>query len=149
MHGCGAAGFSPIVERVKEELLRLLAHKNYFPSNVPELLRLLHLPRDQQQVLQRALRELEQSGQVARIKGNRYVIPRQADLIPGRIRMTRQGRGVVRPDDSSLPEIAVAADATGTAMHEDRVLVRRELQLRTATSGAPGQPSGTVIRVLE
>jgi ribonuclease R len=63
--------------------------------------------------------------------------------------MNRQGRGFVRPDDSSLPEISVPAGATGTAMHEDRVLVRREVQLRTATSGAPDQPSGTVIRVLE
>ncbi len=149
MRGCAAAGFSPIVERVNEQLLRLLEQKTYFPSNVPELLRLLRLPRDQQQILQLALRELEQSGQVARIKGNRYVISRQADLIPGRIRMNRQGRGFVRPDDSRLPEISIPAGATGTAMHEDRVLVRPEVRLRTATSGAPDQPTGTVLRVLE
>src|SRR5262245_31049396 len=73
---------APFLRPVKEELLRLLAQKNYYPANVPELLRFLRLPRNQQQVLQRDLRELEQTGRVARIKGNRYVIPRQADLIP-------------------------------------------------------------------
>jgi ribonuclease R len=67
---------------------------------VPELLRLLRLAPNRQQELQAVLRELEQSGAVARIKGNRYVSPREADLIPGRIRMNRAGKGFLQPDDS-------------------------------------------------
>ena len=48
-------------------------------------------------------------------------------MIPGRIRMNRAGKGFLQPDDSDLKEIAIAESATGTAMHEDRVLVRRDV----------------------
>jgi ribonuclease R len=138
-----------IIRSVKEPLLRLLGQKTYVPSNVPELLRLLRLAPQRQQDLQHALRELEHAGQIARIKGNRYVLPREADLVPGRIRMNRQGKGFLTPDDSSLKEIAVPENATGTAMHEDRVLVRRDVPLRPPRHGEDMQSSGTVLRVLE
>ncbi|HEX3889881.1 MAG TPA: hypothetical protein VHX90_03430, partial [Verrucomicrobiae bacterium] len=61
---------------MKDQIIRLLAQKDYVPANVPELLRLLKLSPNRQQELQAVLRELEQSGAVARIKGNRYVSPR-------------------------------------------------------------------------
>ena len=134
---------------MKEQLLKLLGQETYVASNVPELLRLLGLSLQHQQDLQRTLRELEQSGLIARKKGNRYVVPREADLIPGRIRMNRQGKGFLTPDDSSLKEIAIPESATGTAMHEDRVLVRRDLSLRPPRPGDETQATGTVLRVLE
>jgi ribonuclease R len=134
---------------LKEQLLKLLGQKTYVPSNVPTLLGLLGLPPQRQQDLQYALRELVQAGQLARIKGNRYVLPLEADLVPGRIRMNRQGKGFVAPDDSSLKEIAIPESATGTAMHEDRVLVRRDVPLRPPRQGEEVQATGTVLRVLE
>jgi ribonuclease R len=132
---------------MKEQIIRLLGQKNYVPANVPELLRLLQLPLNLQQELQSVLRHLEQTGEVARIKGNRYVSPRDADLIPGRIRMNRAGKGFLQPDDSTLPEIAIPENATGTALHEDRVLVRRDARRRNFRDG--DTDTGTVIRVLE
>ena len=138
-----------MLEAVKEQLLRLLGQKNYVPSNVPELLRSLRLPPDRQQELQGAIRELGQAGQLVRTKGNRYILPVEADLIPGRIRMNRQGKGFLRPDDASLKEIAIPESATGTAMHEDRVLVRRDVPLRSPRPGEEVQTTGTVLRVLE
>ena len=87
---------------MKDQILRLLERKDYVPLNVPELLRQLRQPANRQQELQGALRELELAGRVARIKGNRYIQPREADLIAGRIRMNRQGKGFLMPDDPSL-----------------------------------------------
>src|SRR5277367_1224797 len=133
---------------MNEQIVRLLAQKNYVPANVPELLRLLHLSPNRQQELQAVLQKLEQSGAVARIKGNRYVSPREADLIPGRIRMNRAGKGFLQPDDSDLKEIAIAESATGTALHEDRVLVRRDVR-KNSRSGDDAQETGTVVRILE
>jgi ribonuclease R len=133
---------------MKDQISRLLAQKDYVPANVPELLRLLRLAPNRQQELQAVLRELEQSGAVALIKGNRYVSPREADLIPGRIRMNRAGKGFLQPDDSDLKEIAIAESATGTALHEDRVLVRRDVR-KNFRSGDGAQETGTVVRILE
>ena len=135
---------------MKDQIVRLLGQKDYVPANVPELLRLLRLPPHRQQVLQGALRELEQTGRIARIKGNCYIQPREADLIPGRIRMNRQGKGFLQPDDAGLKEITIPEGATGTALHEDRVLVRRDVRPKGLRSGAAAEPdTGAVVRILE
>ena len=134
---------------MKDQIVRLLGQKDYVPANVPELLRLLRLPPGRQQELQGALRELEQAGRIARIKGNRYILPREADLIPGRIRMNRAGKGFLQPDDSTLKEIAVPESATGTALHEDRVLVRRDVRRKSLRGGDDAPETGTVVRILE
>ena len=136
---------------MEELILKLLGREDYVPLNVPELLRQLGLALNQQQELQRVLRALEQSGRIVRTKGNRYIEAREADLIPGRIRMNRSGKGFLQPDDSTLKEIAIPENATGTALHEDRVLVRRDVRsqgLRQQRGGGDGS-TGTVIRVLE
>jgi ribonuclease R len=133
---------------MKDQIVRLLAQKDYIPANVPELLRLLRLSPSRQQELQATLRQLEPSGAVARIKGNRYILPREADLIPGRIRMNRAGKGFLQPDDSDLKEIAIPENATGTALHEDHVLVRRDVR-RNSFRDDNAPETGTVVRILE
>src|SRR5206468_9309665 len=115
---------------MEEQILRLLGRRDYVTANVPELLRHLRLAPNRQQELQRALRALEQSGRVARIKGNRYIQPCEADLVPGRISINRQGKGFLQPDDSGLKEIMILEDATSTALHGDRVLVRRDVKAK-------------------
>jgi ribonuclease R len=132
---------------MREQIIRLLEQKKYVPANVPELLRWLRLAPNRQQELQAVLQKLEQTGEVARIKGNRYILPREADLIPGRIRMNRAGKGFLQPEDSSIKEIAIAESATGTALHEDRVLVRRDVRRKSFRDG--DQDTGTVVRILE
>jgi ribonuclease R len=134
---------------MKDQIIRLLERKDYVAANVPELLRLLRLPPSSQQELQVVLRKLEQAGEVARIKGNRYIQPRAADLIPGRIRMNRQGKGFLQPDDTGLKEIAIPESATGTALHEDRVLVRRDVRSKGLRAAATEPGTGEVVRILE
>ena len=115
---------------MEEQILKLLGQRDYAPANVPELLRHLRLSPNRQQELQRVLRSLEQSGRIARTKGNRYIQSREADLVPGRIRINRQGKGFLQPDDPGLKEIMVPEGATSTALHEDRVLVRRDVKAK-------------------
>jgi ribonuclease R len=131
-----------------ENILRLLGRRDYVPSNLPELLRRLGLRPNEHQALQAALHHLEKTGQVVRTKGNRYIQAQQADLVAGVIRITRQGRGFLLPDDPTVPEIAVEESATSTALHGDRVLVRRDA--RPGQRRAAGGPvTGAVVRVLE
>ncbi len=132
---------------MREQIIQRLEQKDYVPANIPELLRALRLTSNRQQELQAVLQKLEQAGEVARIKGNRYILPREADLIPGRIRMNRAGKGFLTPDDSTLKEIAIAESATGTALHEDRVLVRRDVRRKNLR--ADDQDTGSVVRILE
>ncbi len=134
---------------IKPEIVALLGGKDYVPANVPELLQLLQLPPARQQELQAILRELERAGQIARLKGNRYIQSVEADLIPGRIRMNRQGKGFLQPDDPRRKEIAIAESATGTALHEDRVLVRLDVRSQGLRPDSGQTATGSVVRILE
>lgn len=135
---------------METRILKLLGDAAYSPSNVPELIKTLHLRPHQQQELQAALKSLVTRGLIVRTKGNRYIQAREADLVPGVIQITRGGRGFVQPDEPGLGEIVVPERATSTAMHGDRVLVRRDVRpqgLRRPIS--PDENTGAVVRVLE
>ncbi len=132
-----------------EQILKLLGRSDYTPANVPELLRRLGLPPNQQQALQHALRALEKSGQILRTKRNRYIISREADLVPGVIRINRQGKGFLQPDEPGSPEVVVPENATGTALHGDRVLVRRDVKPQGRRPRPEEEITGTVVRILE
>jgi len=128
---------------MEPKLLQLLGSEDYIPANVPELLSQLGMKPNQQQVLQSLLKTLEKRGKIVRTKGNRYIVAREADLIPGVIQITRGGRGFVQPDEAGIAEISISDNNTSTAMHGDRVLVRLDVK--------PGQQDqiGSVVKVLE
>ena len=134
---------------MQERVLKLLRRKDYVPANASQLLKALKLQATQARRLLRELEELERRGEVARIKGDRYVMPGEADLVPGRIQITRKGRGFLLPDDPGLGEIAVRSADTGVAMHDDRVLVRRDVRPRGKRSKENPADTGVVVRVLE
>lgn len=126
-----------------------MGRKRYLPSNVTELLKQLQLGANQRQEFQTILKELERTGQVARIKGNRYILPREADLISGRIQITRAGRGFLLPDAPGQGEVSIASNKTGTAMNDDRVLVRLEVRPQGKRRQKQENRRGEVVRVLE
>ncbi|HOX58883.1 MAG TPA: ribonuclease R [Candidatus Paceibacterota bacterium] len=135
---------------MEQKILDLLKRPNYTPLNPAELRARLGLRRSQQRELEHVLARLERNGQIARIKqGNRYALPLAADLVPGRIRMNRQGVGFVEADDPKIPTIRVPFDATSTAMHGDRVLVRRDALPRFPRRSGAEEVTGRVVRVLE
>ena len=135
---------------MEDKILSLLKRPNYTPQNGEELRVQLGLRPGQQRELEHVLAQLERTGQIARIKqGNRYALPLAADLVPGRIRMNRAGVGFLQADDPKVPTIRIAQDATGTAMHGDHVLVRRDVLPRVPRRNERDEPTGRVVRVLE
>jgi ribonuclease R len=135
---------------MEERILDLLGRPGYTPLTISELAAALRLQRNERKKLERVLTHLECSGQVARIKqGNGYALPLAADLVPGRIRMNRQGVGFLQPGDPKLPAIRIPHDATSTAMHGDRVLVRRDAVPRFRRGQGPAEETGRVVRILE
>ncbi|HPU56434.1 MAG TPA: ribonuclease R, partial [Verrucomicrobiota bacterium] len=134
---------------MEELILDLLRRPDYVPATAAEIQQHLRLPRHRQRELEQALRSLERTGRITRTKKNRYIRSREADLIPGRIRINRQGKGFLQPDDPRLKEIVIPESATSTALHEDRVLVRRDLRPRRPGAAEEGPETGAVIRILE
>ncbi len=139
---------SPIkTKAMNEQIIRLLEEKDYVPLSAENLSRHLRVSPEREPEFQRTLRKLERDGEIVQIKGARYALASDADLIPGRIRMNRAGKGFLAPDDASLKEIAIPENATLTALHEDRVLVRRDVRRKNFRDG--DQETGVVVRILE
>jgi ribonuclease R len=135
---------------MEQKILKLLQRPSYKPLDASELAAELRIPPGQRRAFELALTRLERSGQIARIKqGRRYALPIEADLIPGRIRVNRQGVGFLQADDPKLPAIRVPPHATATAMHGDHVLVRRDVTPQFSHRRGPAELTGRVVRVLE
>ena len=101
---------------------------DYIPMTKGELANKLELQKKDHRRLRNALHGLINEGTVARIKGDRYCISRDADLISGIIRFRQSGSATLIPDKSDeVPEgksLFIRGERTGVALHGDHVLVR-------------------------
>jgi len=133
--------------KIREQVLALLARKDYRPLNKADIARELSLTGAQRNVVRNTLRELERAGMIARIRKNRYVLPAEADLVTGKLSIHQVGYGFLVPETPGEPDVFIAAENIGTAMHGDRVVVRIS---RDAPYGRiKGRREGRVIRILE
>src|SRR5215471_5943109 len=107
---------------IREQILGLLARKDYRPLNRVDIARRLGLTSTGRVALRKILRELERAGEIARIRKNRYVLPAEADLVTGKLSIHQAGYGFLVPEKTGEPDIFVAAENTGTAMNGDRVV---------------------------
>lgn len=132
---------------LRGEILRLVRAPNYRPLDKVEISEALGYGASRRRLVREALREMELSGELARIRKNRYVLPDEADLVTGLLTVNEAGYAFLTNERAGAPDLFVAAQNTGTAMHGDRVVARiihgedfsRARQLRAA---------GRVIRIL-
>src|SRR6267378_1415048 len=135
---------------IREQILGLLGRKDYRPLNKIDIARKLGLTGAELVALRKSLRELERAGEIARIRKNRYVLPAEADLVTGKLSIHQAGYAFLATETPGEPDIFIAAENTGTAMHGDRVVARinRDLLPRRAKDRR-GRREGRVIRILE
>src|SRR5215472_2749927 len=133
--------------KIREQILALLARKDYRPLGKSDIGRTLRLKGSERISLRKILRELERAGDIARIRKNRYVLPAEADLVTGKLSVHQAGYGFLASERPGEPDIFIAAENTGTGMHGDRVVARLSRDLRYQL--AKGRREGRVIRILE
>ena len=133
--------------KIQEQILALLARKDYRPLNKIEIARKLGFTDTKRTALRKILRELERAGEIARIRKNRYVLPAKADLVAGKLSIHQAGYGFLTPETAGEPDIFIAAENIGTAMHGDRVVAR--ISRDVPHDRIKGRREGRVIRILE
>jgi ribonuclease R len=79
--------------KIREQVLALLARKDYRPLNKLDIARKLGVTGGRRVALRKSLRELERAGEIARIRKNRYVLPAEADLVAGKLSIHPAGYG--------------------------------------------------------
>jgi len=133
--------------KIREQVLALLARKNYRPLNKVDIARELGSTGTQRNALRKTLRDLERAGAIARIRKNRYVLPSEADLVAGKLSIHQVGYGFLAPETPGQPDIFIAPENIGTAMHGDRVVAR--ISRDSPDDRIKGRREGRVIRILE
>lgn len=140
----------------RDKILQHLAHKNYTPVSADKLGRQLHLNTKDRRKFAHEVRELIRTGAVVLVKGDRLCLPKEADLITGRISFRQSGSAIVFPETKvnspeRQPSIQIAAENTGIALHGDTVVVRlitgREREQFRFLK--PNEAAGRVIEVLQ
>jgi ribonuclease R len=145
--------------KLRDRILKLMGRADYVPLDVRSLEKNLQLQKRDRRKLELEVRRLVETGQVVRIKKDRYCLPSDADLVTGRIRFRQSGSAVLVPDRvegaAESPTVKIDGEDTSVAMHDDHVVVR----LRSERPGKRARPTdrqgvararrGRVIRILE
>jgi len=133
--------------RIREQILALLSRKDYRPLNKVEIARKIGVSGRARLALRGTLRDLEHSGEIARIRKDRYVLPAEADLVSGKLSIHPAGYGFLISEKAGQPDVFIAAENVGTAMHGDRVVAR--ISPEPPAGRIKGRREGRVIRILE
>ncbi len=137
-------------EELKQRILSVLRAPKYQPLAKIDLAKVLGRESGVRMGLNQALHELEQAGEIARIRKNRYVLPEAADLVTGTLQVHQAGFGFLISEKPGESDIFIASENTGTAMNGDRVVARitRDLEYARAKK-VSGRAEGRVIRILQ
>src|SRR5215212_3706534 len=128
----------------REQLLSQIRDRVQHPATAKELLQLLRIPRQDRTTVRRHLKSLVESGDLIKIRGNRFGLADRMDLVVGRLQTHPRGFGFVTPDTGrdAQPDVYVSSANLKEALHGDRVVVRIERQ-------QADRMEGRVIRILE
>ena len=124
------------------KILSLMKKKIERPMKVAELSRQLGIPETQKREFRNLIKEMAGQGCLIKIRGGRYGLPDEMNLVTGKMHGHPNGFGFVIPDKEH-DDVYVNPRHMNEAMHQDHVVVRVESERE------PGKPAGRVIRILQ
>ncbi|MFC1575291.1 ribonuclease R [Gemmatimonadota bacterium] len=126
----------------ESKIRKALRESRRGPLKSKDLARALDIPTEDYRQFRELLREMESSGAVYRVKGQRYALPGKINLQVGTLSVTRGGDGFLVPDDGGR-DVFVPSSLLESAMDGDQVVVRIESRPKGRN------PEGRVIKVLK
>lgn len=130
---------------LREEILQYMQSDIYTPLTAQELADVFEqTAADDFRGLVRLLNELEDGGDVARSKNNRYGLPETMNFVSGKLQMKARGFGFVISEDTGESDVYIPATEMNGAMSGDKVIAK-------VTGDGRGGPhrEGVIVRVVE
>jgi ribonuclease R len=135
----------------EQRLLELLGSTRYQPLNKTDLAKELQIPVNERSRFRRLLSDLDTRGKITKIRKDRYVLPKEADLMVGVLQVNPRGFGyLLNESGDGRGDLYVSAENQSTAMHRDRVVARiiRERVAPERGGRNRGNREGRVIKIL-
>ena len=129
---------------LEKRILELLKASDHGPLHPKELARRLEIDSEDRPVFDEHLETMQRAGKIYQVKGGRYGLPEEMNLVVGTVSLTKAGDGFIRPDsDKEDSDVFVPSHQLESAMNRDRVAVRIESRPKRKS------PVGRVIKILE
>ena len=131
---------------LEEQILSLLKKAPEQLMSFRQLIRDLDLDDSERHEIRQILHEMVKSGNVIKLKGNRFSLPEERSVISGKLSAHRDGYGFVTPDKKASGfegDVFIPARFIGDAMQGDAVLVSVE------KVKDDGRAEGRILKVLE
>ncbi len=138
-------------------ILEILRDPEYIPLSVDRLAARMEVPEKEFTAFKKEVSQHLRQGTLVKLKKNRVCLPRDADLITGKIRFRQSGSATLFPDtvegSDNRPPYHINAEDTAVAMHGDRVVCRihqdrRQFRNRRRKQGRPGENQAETVRVI-
>ena len=113
------------------------------PLSYDEILTALKIRENETIELNKIIKQLIQSGDIVKIKGNRYGTPNKMNLVVGRVQVHPDGFGFIIPKEKTEEDVYVRPRELKEIMHDDTVIARIQVSRRTK------KLEGKIIRVIK
>lgn len=130
------------MKRDKNNLLKLIGKNAPAPVQFRFLMQSLGVTKGERPHFKEFVDELVDAGELVRLKGNAYALPKDLKVITGRLSAHRDGYGFVVPDEGG-EDVFIPARYMRDNMHGDRVEARLEPEKRS------GKREGRIVRTVE
>ncbi len=125
-------------------ILVLMKKKISRPMKISELSKQFGITDAEHREFRNRIKDMATQGSLVKIRGGRYGLPDEMNLITGTLHGHPNGFGFVIPDKHhDTNDVFVHRKSMNEAMHQDHVVVRVESEKE------PGRPEGRVIKILQ
>ena len=127
----------------REHVLEFFRHHPERPWHVHDVQQKLELEVEDRPALRDVLGHLVDAGELIRTRRRTYGLPKDMNLLAGRLQVTSGGYGFVIADDRAVKDLFVPSDKLAGAWDGDRVMARPD-----PGTLDNGKPAGEVVRVV-
>ncbi len=132
--------------QLRDRVIGLLGSSDYAALPFDDLCRELQIADAEEKELEKVLAELIEEGLVVHLRRKGYALTKDANLMVARLSFVASGNAFAEGSNPA-GSVFIPANATGTGLHGDKVLVRMKPKPKKKQGG--DLPEGEVARVLE
>ncbi|ERI89888.1 ribonuclease R [Clostridiales bacterium oral taxon 876 str. F0540] len=135
--------WSDIVLSIRETVVEFMREKAYKPMSIYELASSIGISKNEFDMFQDVIVEMEKDGEVIRNRADYYGVPEKMGLVVGKLQGHQKGYGFVIPEVNE-PDVFIPISNMNGAMHGDKVICKV-----TKEEQGGKRREGEIIRILQ